>query len=83
MTPHYEAIHARILEGKGVNGDETWWRVAGLLYRVWCMVGDDAVWFNIQKGRGMEEATQVSVCRRCTDYLAFCYLPMLPRLTPT
>ena len=30
-----------------------------------------------------KESTQVSVCRRCTDYLAFCYLPMLPRLAPT
>ena len=59
LTPHYEAIHAHILKGKGVNGDETGWRVAGLLYWVWCMVGDDAVWFNIQKGRGMEEAKNV------------------------
>ena len=59
LTPHYEAIHAHILEGKRVNGDETGWRVAGLLYWVWCIVGDDAVWFNIQKGRGSEEAKKM------------------------
>ena len=59
LTPHYEAIHAHILKGKGVNGDETGWRVAGLLYWVWCVVGDDAVWFNIQKGRGSEEAKKM------------------------
>ena len=59
LTPEYEAIHAHILEGKGVNGDETTWRVMGLLYWVWCIVGDDAVWFNIQKGRGKEEAMKM------------------------
>ena len=33
-------------------------------------------------GKNPEKSTQVSVCRRCTDYLSFCYLPMLPRLAP-
>ena len=32
--------------------------------------------------RVKSQSTQVSVCRRCTDYLSFCYLPMLPRLAP-
>ena len=36
----------------------------------------------IKHGTCSEYSTQVSVCRRCTDYLSFCYLPMLPRLAP-
>ena len=35
------AIHRHILKGASVNGDETTWRVTGLLYWVWCVVGDD------------------------------------------
>ena len=52
----YEAIHHHILKEETVNGDETSWRVMGLLYWVWCVLGDDAVWFNIQEGRGIPEA---------------------------
>ena len=59
LTPEYEAIHVHILKGDKVNGDETAWRVMGLLYWVWCVVGDDAAWFNIQKGRGIEEAKKM------------------------
>ena len=59
LTPQYEAIHIHILEGDDVNGDETSWRVMGLLYWVWCILGNDAVWFNIQKGRGEEEAKKM------------------------
>ena len=32
--------------------------MTGLLYRVWCVAGDDAVWFNIQEGRGTPEAKE-------------------------
>ena len=59
MTPQYEAIHNHILEGDTVNGDETSWRVMGLMYWVWCIVGADAVWFDIQKGRGTDEAKKM------------------------
>ena len=59
MTPQYEAIHACILEGDFVNGDETGWRVMGLLYWVWCVAGTDVVWFNIQEGRGIDEAKKM------------------------
>ena len=30
--------------------------MAGLLNWVWCVVGNDAVWFNMQEGRGIPEA---------------------------
>ena len=33
--------------------------MAGLLYWVWCIVGDDVVWFNIQKGRISDEAKKM------------------------
>ena len=55
----YEAIHRHILKEESVNGDETTWRVTGLLYWVWCVLGDDAVWFNIQEGRGIPEAREM------------------------
>ena len=55
----YEAVHRHILKEASVNGDETAWRVTGLLYWVWCVLGDDAVWFNIQEGRGTPEAREM------------------------
>ena len=56
LKPHHTAIQDRILEGDFVNGDETTWRVMGLPYWVWCVVGADAVWFNIQDGRDNKKA---------------------------
>ena len=56
LKPQYHAIQDVILKGSNVNGDETSWSVCGIPYWVWVIVGADAVWFNIQEGRGMKEA---------------------------
>ena len=59
LQNEYELIQKEILKGKSVHGDETTWRVMGMLWWVWCVVGKDAVWFNIQEGRGIDEVKKM------------------------
>ena len=59
LQNEYKLIQKEILKGKAVNGDETTWRVMGILWWVWVIVGKDAVWFNIQEGRGKDEAKKM------------------------
>ena len=56
LERQYEAIQDHILNSGFVGGDETSWKVMGLPYWVWVIVCKDAVWFNIQEGRGSDEA---------------------------
>ena len=48
----YERLLERTFFSRHVYGDETTWRIAGVLYWLWTLVSDDATVFHVDKHRG-------------------------------
>ena len=51
LSPLYERLLERTFFSRHVYGDETTWRIAGVLYWLWTLVSDDATVFHVDKGR--------------------------------
>ncbi len=52
LHPLYEEMLEEIFFSEHVFGDETSWRVAGVLYWLWILVGDNSTVFYVDKRRG-------------------------------
>lgn len=57
--PTYDALCARVRGSPMVSPDETGWKVAGLLRWLWAFATRDTTIYQIQAGRGFEEAAAV------------------------
>ena len=52
LHPLYEEMLEEIFFSEYIFGDETSWRVAGILYWLWILVGSDSAVFYVDKRRG-------------------------------
>ena len=52
LHPLYEEMLGEIFFSEHVFGDETSWKIAGMLYWLWVLVGDDSTVFHVDKSRG-------------------------------
>ncbi len=52
LHPLYEEMLEEIFFSEYIFGDETSWRVAGVLYWLWILVGDNSTVFYVDKRRG-------------------------------
>ena len=52
LSPLYERLLERTFFSRHIYGDETTWRIAGVLHWLWTLVSDDATVFHVDKSRG-------------------------------
>ena len=52
LHPLYEEMLGEMFFSKHIFGDETSWKVTGVLYWLWVLVGDDSTVFHVDKSRG-------------------------------
>ena len=52
LIPLYEDLLEHVFFSRHIYGDETTWRIAGVLHWLWVLVGDDATVFHVDKSRG-------------------------------
>ena len=57
LHPLYEEMLKDIFFSEHVFGDETSWKIAGILYWLWVLVGDDSTVFHVDKSRGGDVLT--------------------------
>ncbi len=52
LIPLYEDLLEHVFFSRHIYGDETTWRIAGVLHWLWVLAGDDATVFHVDKSRG-------------------------------
>ena len=52
LIPLYEDLLEHVFFSRHIYGDETTWRIAGVLHWLWVLAGDDATVFHADKSRG-------------------------------